>query len=166
MSSYEALGISVTAGVLVIVFMWISKILWVYLVENLWLKLTCRHLANISGLWVAKYKATKTHQYTEVLNLKQYGHKIVGDSTFTIEDLEGHGKEERKFAIRGILRNDLLSCYYHNKNRRQKGSGTFTVALLGCGAQMLGHGTFYDTDKSETMPVEYELQYKKESSNN
>lgn len=166
MNSFEALGISVTAGILVILFTWTSKILWIFAVENLWLKLTCRHLPDISGPWNAEDISTKTHKCTEILNLKQYGHKIVGESIFTIEDIATHAKEERRFAISGILRNDLLSCYYHNKNRRQKGSGTFTVALVNSGSQMLGHGTFYDTDNSKIIPVEYKLKYKQESSSN
>jgi hypothetical protein len=165
MSVYEALGISVTAGILVLCLTWASKILWTSVIENLWLKLACMHLPNISGVWEAIYESPEDYRYSEVVHLKQYGHRVNGISTFSIEDIKTHVKEEREYRIVGILRNDLLSCYYYNANRRQKGSGSFTLSLMNSGEKMLGHGAFYDTDESKVLHVEYELIYKKGSSN-
>ena len=90
MSVYEALGISVTAGILVLFFTWVSKVLWVSVVENLWLKLTCMHLPDISGPWIAVYESPENYQYSEVVRLRQYVHKVLGTSVFTFENLRNH----------------------------------------------------------------------------
>jgi hypothetical protein len=56
---FTALGISVVAGFLVIVFGFIAKLLWEYYVVNCYLKITARHLPDIEGDWEAGYEVSE-----------------------------------------------------------------------------------------------------------
>ncbi|MFH0964848.1 MAG: hypothetical protein V2A58_12680 [Planctomycetota bacterium] len=57
------------------------------------------------------------------------------------------GLEKRKvFKMIGILRNDLFSAYYWNVDRRQKGSGSFTLAVSREGDVMRGKYAWFDVE--------------------
>ena len=123
MSVFEALGISVGAGFIVLILIGTSRILWWWSLENIYLKITCRHMTDISGNWIGEYTDPRGHKCTEDLELKQYGPKLKGTSVYRIVYVDDRPDNHKRFNLHGLLRNDLFTAYYWNIDRRQKGSG-------------------------------------------
>ncbi|MFH0964847.1 MAG: hypothetical protein V2A58_12675 [Planctomycetota bacterium] len=73
MGTFQALGISVFAGFLVVVLLGVSRLLWWWALENVYLKVTCRHQTDVSGKWIAEYQDSSGHSCYEESELKQYG---------------------------------------------------------------------------------------------
>lgn len=155
---FTALGISVVAGFLVIVFGFIAKLLWEYFFVNFYLKITAKHLPDIEGDWEAEYEVSEGQwQAKDETKIKQYGYKIRGSSKVTYLKKDCDEVVISKFEINGILRNDILSGYYVNTDRKKKGSGSFSFNLSNGGERLVGGGMFYDVDSGKVCPAEYEL---------
>ena len=156
-----ALGISVLAGFLVVFFGFLGKLLWEYVLVNFYLKLTARHLPDISGDWEAEYE-THSGEWDarDQTHITQYGHKIVGTSKVAYCKKNCGEISVSKFERTGILRNDILSGFYVNSDRRKKGSGSFSFNLSNGGDHLVGGGMFYDVETGKVTPAEYELERK------
>jgi len=155
MNNFTALGISVAAGFLVLSFNWISKVIWQWQLENVYLRLASRSVTDISGDWVSEVSdPDEGWTIRDETTLRQYGHRIEGVSKTTTTN--GNDVIVKRFVIVGVLRNDLLSAYYYNSDRKQKGSGAFTYSLNGKG-QLVGKGAFYDVEADEVVSVSYTL---------
>jgi hypothetical protein len=146
MSVFEALGISVCAGITVLLLVWATKILWLWVFEKLYLKLSCRHLTDIGGKWLAEYQDVGGNTCYEEVELCQYGYRIEGTQSYRIVYKDGRPEKRKLFKLRGILRNDLFAAYYWNTDRRQKGSGTFTLAVAREGNVMRGKYAWFDVE--------------------
>lgn len=154
-----AIGLSVTASVLTLVLLAITKILWNYWLANVWLRYTCRHLTDLQDIWESKYTDNNGIQIDEQLDLKQYGWKIKGTFQYCATNLD-NTREQKKFSVQGILRNDHLTAFYWNTDRKQKGCGSFTLSLVEDGAKLKGNFAWYDTSESLIKTGDYEMKRK------
>lgn len=149
MSAFQALGISVVAGLLALSFVWLSHILWRWVFENVYLKITCRHLTDISGRWKSEYTDKFGHSCYDETELKQYGHKIEGVTRYRIDYTDGKTVIHKEFKLRGLLRNDIFSAYFWNVDRKQKGTGAFSLAMSQQGDVMKGKFAWFDVEANE-----------------
>jgi len=156
MSVYEALGISVFASVLVLVLVWSSRVLWAYFLENVYLRLTCRYLTDISGVWRAEYTDPNGHKCSDETTIRQHGYRIEAVTMYSIQYKDDRPNEHKEFKCVGLLRNDIFSAYYWNVDRKQKGSGSFSLAISHDGNTMRGKFSWYDIDIGEIDAGDYE----------
>jgi hypothetical protein len=156
MEAYEALGISVLASFLVLLMVWASRIMWLYLLENVYLKLTCRYLTDICGTWRAEFTDLHGHKCCEETEIKQYGYRIRATTTYTITYKDGRGEAHKQFKCEGLLRNDIFSAHYWNVDRKQKGSGSFSLIVSQDGNVMKGKYAWYDVESGTVDAGDYE----------
>ncbi len=156
MSGFQVLGISVSASFLALLLLGVWKILWSALLENYYLKLTCRHLTDISGKWIAEYTDMHGHSCYDETELKQFGHKIEGTTSYRIKYKQRDKEVHKVFKIRGLLRNDLFTAYYWNANRKQKGSGSFVLSISREGNSMEGKYAWFDVEAGALDTGDYE----------
>ena len=151
-----SIGISVSASLLTMVLIVISKLVWKYKIENLILDKFSRGYQDISGVWHATSELENKMTSVDKTTIEQHGYKINGTSVYTLTHQDGK-TETKEFEICGVVKNDLVSAYYVNKNRRQKGMGSFTYKIQRDGNSMLGHGVFYSVDDNDIVEQDYEL---------
>jgi hypothetical protein len=143
LTAFQALGVSFVASLLVLLFLTICRVLWSSFLEDVWLKLTYRHMIDIGGRWDAEYKNVHGNDIREEMHIKQFGWHIRGEIAYHIQQAD-KGGADKTFCFDGIFRNDLICAYYWNKDRRQRGSGTFTLALIEQGNVFDGRYAWYD----------------------
>jgi hypothetical protein len=159
MGIFQALGVSVAAGFFVVIFLKICHVLWLWCFENVYLRITCRHLPDLSGKWTSEYRDQKGNDCYDDIEITQYGHKIVGTMNYRITYHEqGKPEKHKAFRIVGLLRNDMLTAYFWNDDRKQKGSGAFTVSLSREGNDMDGKCTWFDVEANEIVTDDYSLR--------
>jgi hypothetical protein len=156
MGNYEALGISVVASVLVLAMVWTSRVTWAYLLENVYLKLTCRYLTDIRGTWRAEYTDMHGHTCCDETEIRQYGYRIRATTKYTITYKDGRPEAHKEFESEGVLRNDIFSAYYWNVDRKQKGSGSFSLVISQDGNTMRGKYSWYDVEAGTIDAGDYE----------
>lgn len=144
-----AFGISVGAAFAALFLLGIFKVLWHHYLENVYIKLANRHTSDISGQWKAEYLDSSGHKCYETTEIKQYGWKIFGVTNYRIEYKNSDTKKYKTFKIEGIFRNDMLSCYFWNKDRTQRGIGSFTLSYQKEGNVLSGKFSWYDVAKGE-----------------
>jgi len=146
MNVFEALGISVTAGILVLLLLGASRILWRYALENIYLQVTCRHITDISGKWNVEYTDIHGHSCYDETKLVQHGYKIKGYTNYRIAYNDDRPEKHKTFKLHGLLRNDIFTAYYWNTDRRKKGSGTFSLVVSEEGNIMRGKYAWFDVE--------------------
>jgi hypothetical protein len=153
---FQAIGISFVSSLLVLFALGTCRILWNWFLQDIWLKFTYRHAIDIDDTWNAEYEDAHHNKIREELQLKQFGWHIRGDITYHIVKANGDASD-KKFSVEGIFRNDLLCAHYWNKDRRQRGSGTFTLALIEQGNVFEGKYAWYDvvTSKVDAGPYRW-----------
>jgi len=157
MSIFATFGISILSGFILLVLLLIMKILWSWVLENWYLKIACRHVADISGRWDAEYQDINGHNCYDQTELKQYGHKITGTQKYRIVYKGSGGEKHKVFLLRGIVRNDIFTAYYWNADRKQKGCGSFALGISREGDIMRGKYAWFDVeaDKFDTGDLEW-----------
>ena len=60
--------------------------------------------------------------------------------------------ENKTFQFEGIIRGEIVSLFYWNEDRRQKGIGSFTLEVIGGRNQLKGYSAFYATDTTNLSP--------------
>lgn len=167
---FEALGISVTASIIVLASHFAIKILWRDLFEKYYIKITCRHMTDISGTWYSLSHDPHGNKCYQEISVKQYGYLIEGTESYRIDYGNSHGSRQKVFKFSGILRNDLLSVFYWNADRREKGSGSFTLQVSHEGNVMKGKFSWFDVESNEiesgdhlwTREIPKEMQIRRE----
>jgi len=149
MTTVEVVGVSVLASLLALGILWIGRIVWCWVGENFYLKLTCRHATDISGKWRAEYEDSSGHRCSEKTDIKQSGYKIEGVTEYSIRYKDGRPAKQKKFEMQGLLRNDLFTAYYWNADRSQKGSGAFTLRVSKEGSAMVGKYAWFDVEAED-----------------
>lgn len=153
---FASLGISVVASLLTMLLLIISKVVWKYKLENVLLDIFSRGYQDVSGVWRANSVLESGVKFVDETTIEQHGHKIEGTSRYYLEDKDGN-VEIKEFEIHGVVKNDLVSGYYLNRNRRQKGSGSFTYRIQSDGNKLVGQGIFYSVDDNDIFEQDYEL---------
>jgi len=145
---FLAFGISLAASLFAILFLGTFRVLWNWFLQDVWVKLTYRHVIDIGGRWDTEYEDVHGNRIREQMHLSQFGWRIRGEVSYHVE-VQGGNASDKAFSIEGIFRNDLLCAYYWNKDRRQRGSGTFTLALIEQGNVFKGCYAWYDVVSSK-----------------
>jgi hypothetical protein len=148
LTAFLAFGISLAASLLAVLFLGTFRVLWNWWLQDVWVKLTYRHVTDIAGRWDAEYQDIHGNQIREEMHLYQFGWRIRGEVSYHVR-LPAGKASDKTFCVEGIFRNDLLSAYYWNKDRRQRGSGTFTLTLIEQGNVFDGCYAWYDVVSSK-----------------
>ncbi len=154
---FQSIGISVASSFIVLVIIAFSKIIWGYYLENLFLKLSNRHMRDISGIWEAEYTDSSSNKCTDHIEIIQYGWKIKGKQDYTIKHKSVGNETHKTFEFEGYFDNDMLTVFFRNTDRRQKGGGTYTLGLKNQGDVLDGGFAWWDVenDKIETGPSKW-----------
>lgn len=145
LSIVTGIGISFTASILAVIFITISNIVWKHILLNLWLKLSCRHISDISGEWEANYTTEHGTQTQKDIIIQQFGWKIIGQISYSAK-YPDQKHMAKIFKFEGVFRNDILAVHHWNKSNKEKGLGSYTLSLKNGGDILRGSISWYDPD--------------------
>jgi hypothetical protein len=155
-STFQALGISLIASTLFVLINWAAKGAWIWFGENLWLKLTSRHIPDIAGTWDAEFNdPAKNSSYRERIIIEQFGWKIKGHFTYLDTNPNSPTKDlAKEFIFTGIIRGNVLCAYYWGRDRNIIGSGSLTLRLRN-EKTLKGGCVYYDPDTNAIVQDSY-----------
>lgn len=157
MNVWQSIGISVGSSFIVLFIIGVLKWQWQWWIINVVLKITCRHIIDISGEWESKTQVTDDPTgdiWQETIKLKQFGWKVKGQITHN--HIGENFKIQGNFEFAGIFREGILSCHFWNSDRHKKGIGSFLLNLEGDGDKFIGQHCYYDTGESKMDCIPYE----------
>ena len=106
--------------------------------------------ARIDGQWMSSLHTQSTQSDRELIAVTQTGHNIEGD----IQCVSGPD-EGRAYKFVGCIKNQILSAYYWNVDRRSIDSGSFSLRLEADGGQLKGHTVYYHDLSHSLVSREY-----------
>lgn len=136
-----------------------GKSLWDGKIYPLWLKLFRKNDQDINGIWYSVYKLDNGEAIVDKMTLKQSGHLLAGEFEYSITAIDGT-VEVRFFTMKGELKNDIVTAYYINTNRKHKGVGSLTLQIINNGEALKGFGVFYNTLDDKLVSHEYSYKRK------
>jgi len=159
MSTWQAITMSVISSFIVLFIIGVIKWQWEWWIINVWLKISCRHIVDISGKWKLTTISSNNEDYkwNEEIILKQYGWKVKGDIAHK-NIVNNSSTLQGDFKFEGIFREGILSCYFWNSDRSKKGIGSFVLNLEGDGNKFAGQHCYYDTEISKIKCIRYEWE--------
>ncbi|GFI00900.1 hypothetical protein IMSAGC004_03311 [Bacteroidaceae bacterium] len=110
----------------------------------------------ISGTWYTEIDLDGNATGKDSIVLKQYGHKVIGKSYFSIVGENGE-IDTKVYEVCGVVKNDFFCAYWIDSSRRQKGIGAFTYRIEEDGRVLNGHGTYYDEIDNQLKHGDYKL---------
>jgi hypothetical protein len=81
----QSIGVSVLASVITLALFGVYKLVWNWCLQNIWLRITCRHVLDIQGVWAGdmEYHDLVAH---EVLTIRQYGWRVAGTIDYSYQE--------------------------------------------------------------------------------
>ncbi len=155
MDNFSALGISCLASVIVLIGVGVSKVLWNWFFLNVWLKVSYRHAIDVSGEWRSERLLTTQESEITVFTIEQYGWRLKGK--MDVSYVGGIETEGKKFEIDGIIQSDILTFYYWNTNRRQRGVGSFTLEICNNCKELSGVSAYFAPNPSQIHTASIQL---------
>lgn len=155
MANFTAFEISCLASVFVLLGIGFGKILWNWFIADFWLKFTYRHAIDISGEWFSERAVLDGGKETTVFNIKQYGWRLKGNM-FT-NAVNGDSAENKQFELDGLIQSDIVTFCYWNTNRRQRGTGSFTLEICNNCKVLRGISAYFAPYTSEVVGINIEL---------
>lgn len=144
----SAFAISVLASVFAVFVLLIFRALRNYVIDKYGNRLAFAHISDVSGEWKAESQDHQGNNMVELMNVRQLGSRISGVIHYTIH-YQGGKVSHKQLNLEGIVRNDLISLYYYNANRRQKGIGACLLCLSHNGDQMAGKTIWWDVETNK-----------------
>jgi hypothetical protein len=153
-STLQSLGIALVASTIFVLINWSAKGAWMWFGENLWIRLTTKHVARVRGSWEAEYRDS-LKSYKERMTIQQAGWKITGG--FTCEDTTPNSPVKQlvqQFDLEGIIKNDVICAHYWGRDENTIGSGSLTLRLKNA-RTLEGGCVYYDPDSNEIVQDKY-----------
>lgn len=144
MSLYEGLGISVLASLLTVILLKIGKIVINYMSDQYVQRFT--EIPDINGIWTTENYDEDGNSMKESMRLKQHGSILNAEIDYEIEFKDGRAPRHKTLKAEGIIKNDIVTMFYINKNKREKGAGCLCVELTKDGDELKGHYTWWDVE--------------------
>ncbi len=140
MSIVAGLVSALTLGIV----LWLIRVVWKSRIEPWWENRLYSD-ARIDGAWETKLITTEEPcDYHEVARATQTGHSLEG----TLDCIVGPDKGNVCQFV-GVIRNNIVSAYYWNRDKSSIDSGSFALRLEGNGKKLVGHTAYYyDYDHS------------------
>jgi hypothetical protein len=142
-----ALGISVGASIIAVSLIAVTRIVWIYTVENYGYRLALAHVSDVSGVWLSETPDHLGNIMKETITVRQRGTRLTGSIDYVIEFKDGRKPRPKRFLLCGIVRNDIVVFYYNNENRQEVGVGAFCLTLSKDGDFLVGKYTWYDVEE-------------------
>lgn len=138
--------IGVISGVIVVIFTWLLRTLWIHVVEP-WYEDRVYKDAAVEGAWVISSDDCSDRK--ERIELFRKGHSVWGDIICT-----GGPDEGSVYAFEGVFRNTILTGTYKAKNPGLLDRGTYTLLLTRNGMEFEGYAALYSDEECKVVSGE------------
>jgi hypothetical protein len=155
----QAFGISVGASVIAVAIIAVSRVVWLYMVENYGYRLAFANISDVSGVWLSETPDHLGHIMKEAIFIRQRGTKLTGHIDYEIEFKDGRKPRAKRFLLCGIIRNEIVVFYYNNASRKEIGSGAFCLSLSKDGDILKGKYTWFDVEEEKIIASTEEEYY-------
>jgi hypothetical protein len=155
MSVIQSIGLSVVSSILAVAFVFFVRVMWQKWLEDYWLRVVNRNVPDLRGQWEASYTDNSGNDCSEGITVEQFGWRIRGKIQYRMVPVKTDTETRKVLHFEGFIRNDLFVANYWNCDRRQKGAGSFTLALRSSGDKLIGQASWFDVEADEIVCGEY-----------